>query len=480
MTPALDRALERLGSAQWPLEQRVRTYLALDAAVDTELFQAKARVLKSAIAWGGEGQALAAKAHETAATLASLGVILAENLSGRALTEEEEARLVEVIQVALANFAAVVRWSAMIRTGERPFAFRPVHALFRLAERLGVAFAPAVVVRDGVPRVLTTEAHYLRALVMPLFCPRTLDPQEMELADTWLWQWVGDYRLTRALEGGEARLWVDLDAETGVDLRQFHSDGRHVRHLVLARLARNIPAVTASFHAGRVYAGTPITTEFPMEAQAAVLDHVQKLWTLLQEGAPRRRHERREPHERRVQCYIGLADVLGRGFGHAMLSDRWIEVRDESDGGASVMLDGETWDQVWHGDIIGLRAADQSQPRIGIVVRKFQSPDGSGIGLEWVATAPKHLFASEIRQATGKVERRIACLYIADRDDTGRSDRILIDDSAFLHDNRYELAFSDRVFEVRLNRVLLRGRGWVSAGFALLGAKRPGLHVAHA
>ena len=72
MTPALDRALERLGCAQWPLEQRVRAYLALDAAVDAELFQAKARVLKSAIAWGGEGQALAAKAHETATTLASI------------------------------------------------------------------------------------------------------------------------------------------------------------------------------------------------------------------------------------------------------------------------------------------------------------------------------------------------------------------------------------------------------------------------
>jgi hypothetical protein len=163
-----------------------------------------------------------------------------------------------------------------------------------------------------------------------------------------------------------------------------------------------------------------------------------------------------------------------------MLSDRWIEVRDESEGGASVMLGGEAWEQVWHGDVIGLRAADESQPRIGIVVRKFQSADGTGVALEWVSTTPKHLFASEIRQETGKVERRIACLYMADSDASGRSDRILIDDSTFLYDNRYELALADRAFEVRLNRVLLRGRGWVSAGFEVLAARRPRLHVAHA
>lgn len=473
MNPALLKLIDKLVCDNLTADpwKHITAYIAVDAAADAAICEAKARVLKSALAWGGEGQALASQALETTRALAQAGAALSERLEAAREDDEQDERLQNVILIALANHGSAIRWSAMVRgaRGEPPYA--AIHSLYARAERLGLALARARIVRDAKPRMLNAESHYLRTLLMPLACHESLDPQQLEIVDDWLWGWVDEYRLTRQVEGDEPRLWVDIEGATGVSLRQLMPEGRDVRHLVVAKMDDHVRAAIESFHAGRV-PGLGCSTSFPIEAHSGVLDHVQVLWDQIRNGAPKRRFERlRRIEPLRVDGLVGLPAVLGAADARARAARHPMYVRDESAGGAGIIVDRSLWDQIWHGDLVGIHAEPGQPPRVGYVVRKFPI-EGSGfaIGIEWLALAPRLLALRD-----GKAAQPVPALYIADEDESGRFDTVILDDSRFLANTRYELELDDRVFEIRLNRVMRRGRGWVSAGYEITGVRRAGL-----
>lgn len=477
MSPALERLLAKLRSdvqAAADPYQQIGAFIAIDAAVEAEITQLKARILASAIAWGDDGRMLANGAQAATRTLGEVGVRLSERCEQARADDAQDERLLHVILLALANLGSAARWNAMLGAGADVPAYPAMHTLYSRAERLGMAHASLGIVRDGKRRSLAAESHYLRCMLLPIFCHESLDPQQLEIVDGLLWTWVDDYRLTREVEGSEPRLWVDLKGTTGVSVRQFMPEGEDVRHLVVAKLGPQLRMLASRFHAGQLpaIACAPL---FPIDAHAGVVDHLQMMWDQIQHGAPKRRHERQARDATRVEAMIGLDEILGIEAKDGKRETKWMRVRDESAGGAGLTVERELWDQIWHGDLVGLRENLASLPRVGVVVRKFVAPDGTfALGIEWIACTCRKIMVTTSGSDVGGI-RSVPALYVAADDESGRCDTIVLDEDRFRQDTRCEVAIEDRKFDVRLNRLLRRGRGWVAAGYEITGVRRGSL-----
>jgi hypothetical protein len=59
-------------------------------------------------------------------------------------------------------------------------------------------------------------------------------------------------------------------------------------------------------------------------------------------------------------------------------------------------------------------------------------------------------------------------LRVEGEKESGRPDSIIISDRQFLEGARYEVVLDDGPHEVRLDRVLRRGRGWVCVACEML------------
>jgi hypothetical protein len=475
VNPSIDRIIEKLRaetalcSDPWA---QINVYTAVDAAVDAAINETKSRVLASAIAWGGEGQDLAESAAHTTRSLGNIGLFLAEACDAAREDDSQDERLKQVILTALANYASSIRWSVMLHGRPNAAPFAAIHSLYRRAESLGMALAAGRIVRDGIARNLNAESHYLRSLLLPVLCHESLDPQQIEIVDSWLWEWLPEFRLTRQMISSSPRLWIDLEGRGGVSLRQFMPEGNDVRHLVVSKLGNQIRQATESFHAGEV-PGNGCSTTFPIEAHTGVLDHLLNVWDQIQNGAPKRRFDRMTRVEPlRVEALVGLPEIFAgtqpRRKGAPM---RWMHVHDESEGGAALVVDAAMWETIWHGDIIGIRVDPDAMPHIAVVVRKFSIEDRDfGIGVEWIAREPRRL---DMHDSSSAVQGgMVPILYVPGEEDSGRGDTILVDEKHFQHDGRYSLAFDERVFEARLNRLLRRGRGWVAAGYEITGVRK--------
>lgn len=448
----------------------VVTYVAVDAALDSAICEEKSRILKSPLAWGHHGQELARSAYESTLALGGIGLFLSEACGNGRVDDQLEERLKQVILIALANYGSSTRWGAMLRDGPRNPPYLAVHALYRRAERLQVALAPGRVVRDGICRSLTAEAHYMRNLLLPLLCDESLDPQQLEIMDSWLWEWSADYRLTRQLITSSPRLWVDVEGRSGASLRQFMPEGDDVRHLVVAKLKRHLRDAMQSFHDGRI-PGHGCCADLPIEAHSTVLDRLAAIWERIENGPPRRRHERfvrLEPL--RVEALVGLKQIQD-GASTKTAGALTMHIYDESEGGAALLVDRSVWETVWHGDLVAIRAQGGSIAHLGMVVRKFSvDAGGFAVGLEWIAREPRKV---AMREGGGEPSaRQVPTLYLPEGDDSGRFDTVLLDEDQFLRGTRYELTIDDRVFEIDLNRLLRRGRGWVAAGYEIVGVSR--------
>jgi len=472
---ALERLIERLRSetalSSDPWKQ-VNAYIAVDNALEAAIAEAKGRVLGSAVAWGADGQELARRAHEATRSLGNIGLFISEACEAVRADDANDVQLQQVIVIALANYGSSLRWSAMLRNGRNNASYPAVHSLYLRAERIGVALAPGRIFRDGETRTLNAESHYLRNLLLPLLCHESLDPQQLEVVDNWLWDWLPDYRLTRQMLATAPRLWVDLEGRTGVSLRQFMPEGEDVRHLVIARMPQQIREATAAFHEGQI-PGSGCSTAFPIEAHTGVLDHLQMLWDQVQNGAPKRRHDRVTRLEPlRIEAMVGLDEIVAASHGHRREEGvRWMHVHDESEGGAALIVDAALWETIWHGDLIGIRTDATAIPHVGVVVRKFARDSGDcAIGVQWIALEPRLLSINDLSGEAGP--RSIPTIYVPGENDSGDMDSIILDERSFAHDSPYELAFADRVFEVRLNRLLRRGRGWVAAGYEIVGIRK--------
>lgn len=438
----------------------VAAYLALHEAVDREIVEAKSQVLETDLAWGVEGQELAAKAFDATRMLATMGLRLSGRCELARFDDSRDDQLLRVILAALASYGSATRWRAMLHSPLEEPPYSEIHALYRRAERVGLAYVPGCVVHGGKPWILSAQAHYIRNLLLPLACDESLAPDQLESVDALLWSWVGDYRLSRTVEGGEPRLWVDVHGRTGASIRQCMPLGEDVRQVVLANMDEHLRVLEADAAAGR-RSGTC----------TSVADHMGMLRDWLGNAAPDRQFMR-QPREDlpRAEARIGLPEILATADGRRRPAN-WVRVRDEGEGGAGLLVNRLTWELIRLGDLVELRDAGEALPRVGIVVRKFSTEEARlAIAVEWIACTFRKLILAPA--ATEEEPDTLPALHVLGDAESAPGDTLILDDRRPLEDARYEIALDDRLCEIRLNRLLRRGRSWVCVGYDVVGARQ--------
>lgn len=455
-----------------------RAYVALDADIEIAITAAKARIFDPGQTWGDTERSIAG-IHDSAERLATVGGLIAAQCERLPADDAQEALLRKVIVIGLANHGTAAKWSATVHGKPREGALGRNHALYRLSERLGTARAPEPLVREGVSRALTPEAHFMRAVLLPAVSGELNGPQ-LEILDSWLWTWVRDYRLTRESEAGEPSLWVDLRSDQGLRFAPYAPEGGDVRYLVMSRIREQLAEVIDGFHAGQIYPGFGQSTEMRIEAHVGLIDQLEAMWDRACMAVRPAVSARAGSARPKVDAFAGMTEILAQGFAGTRqaalklgtgeiqpLPRRQVEVQEDSDDAVRLAVDNGLWDTVCQGDLVALRAEGDTFPSIGMVRRRYITRRSSGARLEltMLARAAQKVILRERGATGGGTPQIVPALYAPGADTCGRFDSLVVADSTFARNASYELSLEGRLYVIRFTRAKQRGRGWVAAKF---------------
>lgn len=460
---------------------------ALEQAISDRIHALQGKYLGNVLLFNEDDEAFGLWAREVTQTLADVAAQYATRAE-ESCTDDARARLLQrLIVLAMANRGDANKWETITEGQPARVGGATLHGLYRLAERIGQAHAVERLQRGGVAHGLTVEAHYLRVLLLPLVCHGVLNRQQVEIADSWLWTWTPSYRLTTANEKAEAGLWVDLAGDGALRTPYFAPEGKDVRYAIVSALHNQLAEVVGGFHSGVIYPGFGCSTEFRVEEHIAVLDYLQRIWERVQQVHSRRRSERTQRDGSRIEGFVGLGEFLDRGFARALaaapgegFSDpmanlfeiprRWFRVNDESDHGLGLLVDEKQWEQVEIGDLVGVKAAGDAYPILGVTVRKLPARGERGglLGVELLGRDPRRVSLSASDPRSKTAHKRVDCLYLPGKDASGSLDSILVAEGVFAENTSFELVLDGQAYVIELNRMRRQGRGWVVAGFEII------------
>jgi hypothetical protein len=126
------------------------------------------------------------------------------------------------------------------------------------------------------------------------------------------------------------------------------------------------------------------------------------------------------------------------------------------------------WSAIAVGDLVALRR--QAEPLVlGRVARAIPSL-ASGEIIIGVSRIPGSAIPVQVTRTSGS--SAVDMLYISGDDPTGRDDGYLVSDRVYADRTAMQVTTAADTFTFRFNRVRLRGRGWVLAGFEIISAAR--------
>ncbi len=472
---AWDRRMAELGKVTESADAIVLAGVLLDSRREfsAAVNAVKGRLLGNPLCWEPEDRAFSDWVAAVYGTLARSGTRLAERTAQADPGNTQDLLLQDIVASALVSRGHAHKWHAIAGSAIPATSIVRVHALFRLAERRGFARAQAGIIHDEVSQAMTIEGLYLRVLLLDFFYGGNLTRQQVEILDGWLWSWAGEYRLTAEPEKGDLGLWVDLQADAGVRSSFMAPTGLDVRFLVIASLHDQVEQVIAGFHCGLIFPSRGVASTFRIEEHVAVIDFLKTLLTRLRRtgGAPRQ--ARRSPAMARVEGYVGLGEIFTRGLAPPLppgsvpeKSRRWFRIRDVSDAGVKLVVTETDWQPIEVGDLVGFRDASSGNFVIGEVVRKVPDPEPQCVqlGVLVLSRDPRRLTLPAARTAATGVAP-IDAIYLYGDDSSGRSDSLLVSDTAVARFGVRRLEIDGKVFAVDVNRMRRQGRGWVAAGF---------------
>jgi hypothetical protein len=385
--------------------------------------------------------------------------------------------------LALAGYGNAIKWTA-IAEGERDaVSLVDVKRAWERAENAGLASETHVVPHGERDATVTLEALFIRAMLLDAICRGNLGPRQVEIIDSWLWEWTGEYRLAGTVDG--AVLAYEQAGERG--LRTTHGvagsrEGK--RYVWVEPLERQIAGVVRGFREGSIFPGYGCAAEFRVEEHTAALDFLRFFFEATRNHVARQKRERRED---KVEAFAGLAEILAKAFapraialatrapsgprpaslqapGIDTLFDiprRWMRVLDESRGGLGVEYREDAIKPIEVGMLVSIHYDDSPRPVLCEVMRR-STAEGRKVrlGLRILTREPTRLFLA--RPGTDK---GLEAIYLPGREASGHLDTLLVAEPDFTVRERFEVGFDDRAFVIRMNRARYHGRGWFLAGF---------------
>ena len=173
-----------------------------------------------------------------------------------------------------------------------------------------------------------------------------------------------------------------------------------------------------------------------------------------------------------IEGLVGFSEIVERGPAQP---HRWLRSLVDHGTNAGFAVNFTFWDELWPGDLLGVRVQGATDPRVGAVTSKFAMPEGEGFGVQvdWLAQAPRKLLLRKHSSdpAADRTARPFWGLQAPACRSQQRQSGLIVDVSALPAPGCYELALDARVCEIRLAPASRRGRGWALVPFEMIGIR---------
>ena len=423
------------------------------------------------VQWVREGHHLLARAATTALRRAALTDAVPGGAAGA------------LAALALAEYGNAIKWAAIAESERDAVSLVEVKHVHDLVERAGLGSEPRAVPHGERDATVTLDALFIRAMLLDAICRGNLGPRQVEIIDSWLWEWTGDYRLAGTVDG--AVLAFEPGGERGLRTSRGEAGGKPgKRYVCIEPLERQIAGVVRGFREGIIFPGYGCAAEFRVEEHIKALDFLRFFFEATRNHVARQKRERCED---RVEAFAGLGEILAKAFaprpgsvaaratkgprpsslqapGIDTLFDiprRVMRVFDRSRDGLGVETIEDAIKPIDVGMPVTVHNDDNPRPVLCEVMRRAP---GHGrkirLGLRILSRNPVKLFLA--RHGT---DHGLDAIYLPGKDASGHLDTLLVSEPDFTVRERFEVRFDDRTFTIRMNRARYHGRGWFLAGF---------------
>ena len=396
----------------------------------------------------------------------------------------------ELAALALSAYGSAIKWAEAADSDRDPALVLELKRANQFVESAARGSEVCIVPHGEHDAEITLSALFNRAMLLDAFCRGNLGPRQIEIADSWLWEWCGSFFVTDSPEG--AVMAFDKVGASG--LRSADSvigaGNDSVNHLSVAALSRQMAKVVRSFRVGEIYPGYGSAAEFRVEEHVATLDFLRRF---LEAARSRLEREARVGRDAKLEAFVGMGEIISKSFTlrKSPLSDsgvgrtqpglqhlaaiesrfeiprRWVHLLDESADGLGIECDDSTVTPIEVGALVALQLDGESTPIITEVVRRNTLAGEVGatgtktrLGLKVLSREPKKLELLGRGSRTG-----VDAIYMPGADSAGHLDTLLVSEIDFDRHGDLEARFNDRTFVLRMNRVRYHGRGWHLAGF---------------
>jgi hypothetical protein len=462
-------------------------FVALEWQFDQQVQKEQGTLLANPLQWDEAEQHFAQWILRQFTKLADMGKHVADRVAG---IDQADPVLSYVIARALVHHGNVWKWAQFANRPGNEHGFGAANSLYEHALDARKDMDVHSFNREGRPVAPTIAGLFLRAHLLARVASGNLNRQQTEIFDAWLWAAMLDLQLSPAAEDN-AVLRLEPGSQRGL---QFGVDARtEARYLPAEALRRIAGRAQDGFHKGIIFPGHGAAQSFRLEEHVAVLDFLRAMIEQIESGRQPHRAERVRKDGELLEVHIGLTDILrtlGSGRINAptrlsiaqsqsenkidsiyQMRRRYMALVDQSETGLGLEVAASEAGEVGVGEMIAIIFPDDSEPLMGQVARIVPSPrEGMvrlGVHLEfvdWQAVEVKVAGASPSKRET-------AAFYVPGADSSGRYDMLLVGES-FAHGKPLcEVRMGEQVYDLRINQIRQKGRGWVAAGFEVVGVR---------
>lgn len=464
------------------------TWMDLEWMFDQEVQKEQGPLLANPLMWDEADQQLAQWILRQFTKLADMGKQVADRV---AVGGKGDPVLSYVIARALVNQGNVWKWTQFANRQGSEHGFGALNSLYERAVEMGIDAEAQTFNREGRPVAPSIAGLCIRAHLLARVASGNLNRQQAEIFDAWLWAGMGELNLAPAASDS-AVLRIEPGSQRGL---QFGIDEKSTtaRYVPAESLRRIADRVEQSFHRGTIFPGHGAAQSFRLEEHVAVLDFLRALVEQIERGRQPQRADRVRKDGELVEVHLGLSDIVRTlGTGRTPVATRLMAVEaesenkidtiyqmrrrhmalvDRSDTGVGLEVAMADAADVAVGEIIAILFADQGEPLLGQVARIVPgSREGTlriGVHVEF-----EDYQAVDVSVAGATASRREAsAFYVPGADSSGRYDVLLVSESFAQAKPLCEVRLGEQVYDLRINHIRQKGRGWVAAGFEVVGVR---------
>lgn len=392
---------------------------------------------------------------------------------------EKNARI-QTCALAILLSGHAIKWRKFAGMRPDPTAREWLHQIFRTALSFGEEATVLTVRIEERPCDATIESLYVRALLLDRFSGGNLPPGRLEILDNWLVEWMGALWLTREPAPGEPTLGVNTASPQRGLMPYVRGDGAQL-FLSLRPLQRQLDRTIRAFHHGIVFPGWGMGLQAPMEEHAAVIDFLEREFTLIENARTQRGKRLAVGTNSIVGVFFGFDEICRLAFSAERLHTlaggggelgirNAVNLADISEGGLGLDMVDEDARKVNVGDLIAVRLEKGRTCVLGAVVRKsaLQRPAATLIGVKVLSKNPLHLPMERVDATTNRWQATEG-IMLAETVETGFADSVIVAEKDYVANALMAITIANRTFEFHLRRVRQQGPGWRMAAFEATG-----------